>query len=133
VDDVIFDPEMLSEAVNKDTVTAAEKPEDGVYCYGMFLEGCRWNYATCQLAESEPKVLFTPAPTIWLRPIRSKDLRVFPSFSCPWYRTADRRGVLATTGHSSNYIAQVAFPIAPEQDAQHWVRRGVCLLMSLDN
>jgi hypothetical protein len=92
----------------------------------MFLEGCRWNYATCALDESEPKVLFSAAPAMWLRPVRSADVRVFPSFSCPWYRTADRRGVLATTGHSSNFIARIALPIDKAQDPQHWIRRGVC-------
>jgi hypothetical protein len=59
------------------------------------------------------------------------DVRVFPNYSCPWYRTADRRGVLATTGHSSNYIGRVAMPA--DKPDRHWRGRGVCLLMSLDN
>ena len=131
VDDVVFDPEMMGEAVNKDTVTAADKPEDGVFVYGMFLEGARWNFASGVLDESEPKVLFSPAPTMWLKTVRSADVRSFPAYSCPWYRTADRRGVLATTGHSSNYVARILIP--SDKDPQWWVRRGVCLLLTLDS
>jgi len=118
---------MLPETINKDTVK--EKPEDGCYVYGMFLEGCRWNYGTHFLDESEPKVLFTAAPTMWLKPSKKVDLRQFNAYACPWYRTADRRGVLATTGHSSNFIGLIPMPINKSPD--HWIRRGVCLLMSL--
>jgi dynein heavy chain len=128
VDDVVFDPEMLPETVTKDH---KEKPADGCFVHGMFLEGARWNYGTGVLDESEPKVLFTSAPAMWLKPVRKADVRVFPNYSCPWYRTADRRGVLATTGHSSNYIGRVAMPA--DKPDRHWRGRGVCLLMSLDN
>jgi dynein heavy chain len=41
VDDVVFDPEVLPEAVNKDTVDRSNKPADGVYAYGTWLEGAR--------------------------------------------------------------------------------------------
>ena len=122
---------MLPESVNKDSVGPKDKPADGCYVYGMFLEGARWSYGSHVLDESEPKVLFTSAPSMWLRPVRKADVRVFQSYSCPWYRTADRRGVLATTGHSSNYIGRI--PMPSDKNAQHWVRRGVCMLMSLDN
>ncbi len=122
---------MLPETVSKETVTEETRPQDGCYVYGMFLEGARWSYAKQALDESEPKILFSAAPAMWLRPVRTSDRRSFPSYSCPWYRTADRRGVLATTGHSSNFIGKIAMPSDREED--HWIRRGVCLLMSLDN
>ena len=45
-----------------------EKPEEGSYIYGMFLEAARWNVEAGILEESHPKVLFSPCPTIWLKP-----------------------------------------------------------------
>jgi dynein heavy chain len=128
IDDVTFDPQTMPADVNRESVK--EKPEDGAYVYGMFLEGCRWNYAKGVLDESEPKVLFTPAPTFWLRPCRTAEVRSFLAYSCPLFKTADRRGVLATTGHSSNYVMRVPVPSAV--DPQHWILRGVCMLLSLD-
>jgi dynein heavy chain len=124
VDDVVFDPEMCGEGVTKDSVK--EKPADGCYVYGMFLEGCRWSFGKVVLDESEPKVLFSSAPTMLLRPCRTAEVRVFPSYSCPWYRTADRRGVLATTGHSSNYIGRIPMPIDKTPDHCAFAQRARC-------
>jgi dynein heavy chain len=129
IDDVVFDPQTMPQEVNKDTVK--EKPEDGVYVFGMFLDGCRWNFAKGTLDESEPKVLFSPGPTMWLRPTRTADVRKFTAYQCPLYKTSDRRGVLATTGHSSNFVMRV--PMPSSADPNHWIRRGVCMLLSLDN
>lgn len=46
-----------------------EGPETGVYCYGLFLEGCGWDAATQQLCESQPKVMYCTAPCMYLKPI----------------------------------------------------------------
>ena len=73
-------------------------PSLGVYCYGLFFEGARWCHQTNLLAESEPKVLYSPAPLIWFQPKKSVDIDHPPGYKCPVYKTADRRGILATTG-----------------------------------
>lgn len=41
---------------------------DGAYVDGLFIEGCRWDDKMGNLAESNPKVLLTKMPKIWLRP-----------------------------------------------------------------
>ncbi len=43
-----------------------EKPEEGAYCYGIFLEAARWNAEESCIDESHPKVLFSPGPIIWI-------------------------------------------------------------------
>lgn len=108
------------------------RPVDGVYVEGIFLEGARWDYKTMKLAESLPKVIYSPAPMLWLMPTQANskdnDKRYY---SCPLYRTTARRGVLATTGHSSNFVFNVELPTEVEPD--HWVRRGVAMLLSLSD
>ncbi len=72
-----------------------------------------------------------PAPTIWLRPKRTADVKEVPAYECPVYRTGDRRGTLATTGHSTNFLMFARMPSL--RPASHWVLRGVCMLCSLSD
>ena len=109
----------------------AKAPEDGVYTYGLYLEGTRWDREKKQLGESLPKVLFDYLPVLRLDPISEGDLKVPPCFGCPVYKTSERKGVLATTGHSSNYVMQVDLPT--DVDPNHWVNRGAALLCNLDD
>lgn len=69
-----------------------EPPPTGAYIYGMFLEGCGWDMEAAELRESEPRVLFSPAPMIWLKPMPTAEFSAYPHYNCPVYRTADRKG-----------------------------------------
>jgi len=109
----------------------AQPPENGVYVRGLFLEGCRWDYDTHVLGESEPKVLFTAMPNIWMLPAEIKNFREFKNYNCPMYKTSARRGILSTTGHSTNFVMDVRVP--SDQHDSHWTKRGVALICSLDN
>jgi dynein heavy chain, axonemal len=77
------------------------------------------------------QVLFVAAPVMWLRPKAVEAMAVFPHYNCPVYRTAERRGVLATTGHSTNFIMFVKLPT--DQKPQHWTLRGVAMLSQLSD
>ena len=77
------------------------------------------------------QVLFTPAPCMWLRPKRVDKMSQYPHYSCPVYRTAERRGVLATTGHSTNFVMFVRLPTI--EPASHWTLNGVALISSLSD
>jgi dynein heavy chain len=127
IDDVVFDYEMRDEEWNE----LPNPPEDGVYTYGLYLEGCRWDKKAHELEDSLPKILFSLAPTMHWQPYRKKDLKSYPMYNCPVYKTSDRRGVLATTGHSSNFVCFISMPSNRPQD--FWVERGVAMLTQLDD
>ncbi|KAK9812825.1 hypothetical protein WJX72_004356 [[Myrmecia] bisecta] len=106
-------------------------PEDGIYCRGLFIEGCRWDWDYHTLAESEPKVLFTAMPVMWMIPKEVSKFAEFQHYVCPMYKTTERRGVLSTTGHSTNFVMDVRLPST--KPAAHWTKRGVALLTTLDD
>jgi dynein heavy chain len=111
-------------------------PENGVNLHGLFLMGCGWDLKTSLLRESLKDVLFELFPVIWLEPMPSADLEPRAKernlYPCPIYKTSERKGVLSTTGHSTNFVKY--FHLAqPEKDPSHWTTRGVAMLCMLDD
>ncbi|XP_063362018.1 dynein axonemal heavy chain 3 [Cydia amplana] len=106
-------------------------PHFGVYCKGLFLEGARWNRQTMELDESYPKILFDTIPIIWFQPALIQNFNPPPCYFCPIYKTSERKGVLATTGHSSNFVMFITLlSMVPQK---HWINRGVASLTQLDD
>ena len=129
IDTLGFRFEVLAEDDPRAAGSSVTKPADGVLVKGMYLEGARWDYDTMMLGESAPAVLFTPAPTMWMLPCIEDEAEHPPHYDCPLYKTPARWGTLSTTGHSTNFVMTVKLPSG--RDADHWVKRGVALLLQL--
>uniref|UniRef100_A0A2K5U8Y9 Dynein axonemal heavy chain 5 n=1 Tax=Macaca fascicularis TaxID=9541 RepID=A0A2K5U8Y9_MACFA len=99
----------------KDDISAP--PTEGVYVYGLYLEGAGWDKRNMKLIESKPKVLFELMPVIRIY-AENNTLRDPRFYSCPIYKKPVRTDL--------NYIAAVDLRTA--QTPEHWVLRGVALL-----
>lgn len=106
-------------------------PADGVYVYGMYLVGARWDMPNMLLEESIPKILWDPMPLVWLKPSPVESIHPQGRYECPLYLTSARFGILRTTGHSSNYVLSILLDTT--YPVNHWIKRGLALICQLDN
>jgi len=124
VNTLSFKFEVLHET--KDDLT--EGPDDGVICYGFNFEGARFDTDTFMMADSRHGEIYTTMPLIHFQP--EANYKNDPSnYMCPVYKTAARRGVLSTTGMSTNFV--VAMELNTDKDPDKWVLNGAACLLNL--
>uniref|UniRef100_A0A803TP24 Dynein axonemal heavy chain 1 n=1 Tax=Anolis carolinensis TaxID=28377 RepID=A0A803TP24_ANOCA len=122
IDTISFDFKVMHELT--------QRPAQGCYIHGLFLEGARWDSLLYQLTESQPKELYTEMAVLWLVPVPNRRPPATGFYFCPIYKTLTRAGTLSTTGHSTNYVIAVEIPTKKPQ--RHWIKRGVALICALD-
>uniref|UniRef100_A0A8C4W521 Dynein axonemal heavy chain 1 n=1 Tax=Gopherus evgoodei TaxID=1825980 RepID=A0A8C4W521_9SAUR len=130
IDTIAFDFQVKPRDKSQTLSELAERPAQGCYIHGLFLEGARWDPVSFQLAESRPKELYTEMAVIWLVPVPNRKPPTRGFYLCPIYKTLTRAGTLSTTGHSTNYVIAVEIPSSKLQ--RHWIKRGVALICTLD-
>ena len=100
----------------------------GVYVFGLYLEGARYDSSSNSVTDSSPGRMYDLLPCIHFRPaVGHKQPK--GSYACPVYKTAVRKGVLSTTGMSTNYVIAIELPsLQPEQK---WILAGTAALCNL--
>ncbi|XP_076759064.1 dynein heavy chain 8, axonemal kl-3 [Xylocopa sonorina] len=96
-------------------------PQEGVYVYGLFLEGAGWDKRSNRLCESANKVLYVLMPVIHifaLYNIPHKDPKLY---QCPVYKKPQRTYVLLVT----------PLWLQTNRPPDFWILRGVALLCDI--
>jgi len=102
-----------------------ERPTDGCYITGLYLEGAAWDHANQCLRRQDPKVLVVDLPILQVIPIESNKLRLQNTFKTPVYVTQARRNAM---GLGLVFEAD----LASNQDASHWTLQGTALVLNVD-
>ena len=118
LDSVVVHNEMTK--MMKDDVTSA--PAEGVYVYGLYLDGAGWDKKAGKLIEPTPKVLFVQVPVVHIYAINMKDYVSDPKlYICPVYKKPCRTDL--------TYITTLS--LRSNMSPDHWILRGVALLCDI--
>ena len=101
----------------KEDVVAA--PSEGVYIYGLFIEGAGWDRKNMKLQESQAKTIHQTMPVVHVSATNTPE-EESKMYVCPVYRRPRRT--------DQNYIFNVELKTAQSPD--YWILRGVALLCS---
>ncbi|CAL4125091.1 unnamed protein product, partial [Meganyctiphanes norvegica] len=99
-----------------------EPPPEGVYVYGLFLEGAGWDKKNGRLTESKPKVLYEPIPVVYLYAVNTTSGKDPGTYECPIYRKPQRT--------DATYIGSIDLDTS-DYPPSHWTLRGVALLCDI--
>jgi len=136
-DQIAIDRCIWNYTVMKYSFKAEAQPEKGAYSYGLYMEGARWDDDNMCIADSFPKVLWCEFSTVWLKPVQIEEDEIRPDkmYACPVYKTSARRGVLSTSGHSSNFILWMSIPHSCQgvHSEVFWTQRGVAFISQTDD
>lgn len=102
-----------------------QRPTDGCYVAGLFLEGAAWDAENSCLRRQDPKVLVVELPILHVIPIESTKLKLQNTFKTPVYVTQNRCDAM---GKGLVFEAD----LATNQHPSHWVLQGCALTLNID-
>jgi dynein heavy chain len=95
-------------------------PREGALCYGLFMEGARWDTQTGLIQEAKLKELTPSMPVIFIKAILVDKQDTKNVYECPVYKTRQRGPTYVWT-----------FNLKTKEKPAKWIIGGVCLLLSI--
>jgi dynein heavy chain len=102
-----------------------QKPEDGCYVYGLYLEGARWNIDKNCLDYQNPKEIVVEMPLIQVIPVQANKLKLRGTIKTPVYVTQARRNAM-----SQGLVFEA--DINTDMHPSHWILQGVAIVLNTD-
>ncbi|XP_069379878.1 dynein axonemal heavy chain 10 isoform X1 [Paralichthys olivaceus] len=103
----------------------SDRPGQGCFVSGMYLEGADWDMEKGCLVKSKPKVLVAELPILKVIPIEAHRLSLQNTLRTPVYTTSLRRNAM---GVGLVFEAD----LFTTMHISHWVLQGVCLYLNAD-
>ncbi|XP_058491324.1 dynein axonemal heavy chain 10 [Solea solea] len=103
----------------------SDRPGQGCYVSGLYLEGADWDMEKSCLVRSKPKALVVEMPVLKVIPIETRHLTLQNTLRTPVYTTSLRRNAM---GVGLVFEADLFTTV----HISHWVLQGVCLLLNAD-
>eukprot|EP00954_Amorphochlora_amoebiformis_P013083 1025369-Amorphochlora_amoeboformis.AAC.1 len=103
-----------------------EKPRQGCFVTGLYLEGCSWDKKRGCMICQKPKVLQEQLPILQVTPIESNKLKLQNTLKTPVYVTQNRRNAM---GVGLVFTAD----LATTQHPSMWILQGVALCLNIDS
>ena len=125
LDDVVYHTEMTTYERAEQIKTP---PQEGIYIHGLFLDGATWSRSEGNLVESQPKVLFVPAPVLFVtgntrkeeEKVKKEMFGPVGPYECPVYKYANRT--------DRYFIFSANLKCTAERYPNKWALRGVAML-----
>jgi len=116
IDSLTWDFEVIHQKVDE----IIENPVEGVYISGILLEGARWDGVGNHLDDPIPMELMSTMPIVHFRPTEGKKKLHDKVYSCPLYVTQKRIERITVAIHLDSGL----------KNPEHWIKRGVVMLLS---
>merc|ERR1719446_1272632 len=120
LDDVIPYSEMTP--FEKEDIEKKDRIEEGVYIWGLFLDGAAWDKKKNSLCDAPPKKLFCDVPCLFVTAIKRGEGKKQQEYMAPTYTIPRRTGL--------HYVFTAN--LRSDDPPSFWAMRGVALLCNRD-
>merc|ERR1719498_1571663 len=108
--------------MENEDVEKKDKIEEGVYIWGLFLDGAAWDKKKNSLCDAPPKKLFVATPVLFFTAVKRGEQKKQQENMTPCYTIPKRTGL--------HYVFTAN--LRCEDPPSFWILRGVALLCSRD-